>query len=284
MSADELRFCSVMTDRVLEHLREVITAPDVSGTRYEIQEEIGRGGMGVVYRAWDRELERAVALKVIEAGPVDEARTLARLEHPGLVPVYDSGTLSDGRPYYAMRLVEGKRLDRYLRDEQGLAARLRVFEKICEALAFAHDRGVVHCDLKPQNVMTGRFGEVFVMDWGIANMGSGEAGTPPYRCPERDRTARSDVYALGRILEDMGPLPRPLAAVARRASAEDPATRYASVQDLASDIGRYLDGDAVTAYRETAGERAGRFARRNQVLLLLLATYLVVKFALFFIR
>jgi serine/threonine protein kinase len=273
-----------VTDRVLEHLREVIETPDVSGTRYEVREEIGRGGMGVVYQAWDRDLERAVALKVIETGPVDEARTLARLEHPGLVPVYDSGTLPDGRAFYAMRLVEGKRLDRYLREEPALPARLRVFEKICEAVAFAHDRGVVHCDLKPQNVMTGPFGEVFVMDWGIANTRSGEAGTPPYRCPERERTARSDVYALGRMLAELGPLPRPLAAVAGRASAENPGARYASVQELAADVGRYLDGEAVMAHRESAGERTWRFARRNQVLLLLLATYLVVKFALFFLR
>ena len=112
--------------------------------------------MGIVYRARDFQLDRLVALKVIESGPLDEARTLAQLEHPGLVPVYDSGVLPDGRAYYAMRLVQGNRLDEFLRDEPALPARLRVFEKICEAVAFAHSRGVVHCDLKPQNVMTGR--------------------------------------------------------------------------------------------------------------------------------
>ena len=188
---------SWVPDRLLDHLREVTTTPDLSGTRYEIEREIGRGGMGVVYRARDTQLDRTVALKVIEAGPRDEPRTLARLEHPGLVPVYDSGTLPDGRTYYAMRLVEGKRLDEFLCDERSLAARLRVFGKICEAAAFAHEQGVVHCDLKPQNIMTGAFGEVFVMDWGIANTRAPGAGTPPYRCPEASRTPGSDIYALG---------------------------------------------------------------------------------------
>jgi serine/threonine protein kinase len=272
-----------LPDGMLDHLREVTEAPDLTGTRYELEGEIGRGGMGVVYRARDTQLDRPVALKVIEAGPLDEPRTIARLEHPGLVPVYDSGTLPDGRAWYAMRLVEGKRLDEFLRSEQSLPARLRVFEKVCEAVAFAHDRGVVHCDLKPQNVMTGSFGEVFVMDWGIANNVVPSAGTPHYRAPEAVQTARSDIFSLGRILEDFAPLPRPLAAIAARATAADPEARYTTVQELAADVERFLDRVPVTAYRETPVEHAVRFARRNHVLLLLLATYLVVKFALVFL-
>jgi tRNA A-37 threonylcarbamoyl transferase component Bud32 len=274
---------SWVPDRLLDHLRDVTTTPDLAGTRYEIEREIGRGGMGAVYRARDTQLDRTVALKVIEAGPADEPRTLARLEHPGLVPVYDSGTLPDGRAYYAMRLVEGKRLDEFLRDEPSLPARLRVLEKICEAAAFAHDRGVVHCDLKPQNIMTGAFGEVFVMDWGIANTRAPGAGTPPYRCPEAARTPASDIYALGKLLEDCGPLPRPLVSVAARASADDPQARYGTAQELAADVARFLDGQPVTAHHESLAERTARFTRRNHVLLLLLATYLVVKFALFFL-
>jgi serine/threonine protein kinase len=272
-----------LPDRLLDHLRRVTEEPDLSGTRYELEQEIGRGGMGVVYRARDTQLDRLVALKVIEAGPMDEPRTLARLEHPGLVPVYDTGCLPDGRVYYAMRLVEGKRLDEFLRIEAALPARLRIFEKICEAVAFAHDRGVVHCDLKPQNIMTGAFGEVFVMDWGIANNVLPAAGTPHYRCPEATHTPQSDVFSLGRILQDLGPLPRPLVAVAARATASAPDARYPAVQELAADVARFLDGLPVTAYRESPGERAVRFCRRNQVLLLLLATYLVVKFAIFFL-
>jgi serine/threonine protein kinase len=272
-----------LPDGALDHLREVTEAPDLSGTRYEIEEEIGRGGMGVVYRARDTQLDRRVALKVIDAGPTDEPRTLAQLEHPGLAPVYDAGVLPDGRAYYAMRLVQGKRLDEFLAAEPSLPARLRVFEKICEAIAFAHGRGVVHCDLKPRNIMTGSFGEVFVMDWGIANSTSPGAGTPHYRSPEDLPTAQSDIFSLGRILEDFGPLPRPLAAIAARATAAAPASRYPAVQEFAADIVRYLDRLPVTAYRETPVEHAVRFARRNQVLLLLLATYLVVKFALIFL-
>ena len=266
-----------LPDHALDRLREI------AAERYEIEEEIGRGGMGIVYRARDCRLDRLVALKVIESGPLDEARTLARLEHPGLVPVYDSGVLPDGRAYYAMRLVQGKRLDEFLRDEPSLAARLRVFEKICEAVAFAHSRGVVHCDLKPHNVMTGPFGEVFVMDWGIANNSLPRAGTPHYRCPEPAHTPRSDIFSLGRILEDFAPLPRPLAAIDARATAADPAMRYATVQELAADVGRFVERLPVTAYRESPVEHAVRFARRNHVLLLLLATYLVVKFALYFL-
>ncbi|HXS93508.1 MAG TPA: serine/threonine-protein kinase [Candidatus Limnocylindrales bacterium] len=268
-------------DRVFEHLRRVTEIPDLSGTHYELLAEIGRGGMGVVYRARDTRLDRLVALKVIDAGPVDEPRTLAALEHAGLVPVYDCGTLDDGRTYYAMRLIAGQRLDDYISGKPSLPARLRVFEKICDAVAFAHDRGIVHCDLKPHNIMTGDFGEVFVMDWGVANLP--HAGTPRYRAPDEAPTPQTDVFALGRILEDLGPLPRPLAAVAARASSDDPAARYASVNELTAEIARFLDGLPVAAYREGPLEAMTRFARRNHVLLLLLATYLLVKFALLLI-
>src|SRR4029077_16667913 len=98
-----------LPDRMLDHLRQVAEMPDFSGTRYRVEEEIGRGGMGTVYRAWDAQLERAVALKVIDSATT-EPKVLAQLEHPGLVPVYDAGELPDGRAYYAMRLVRGRRL------------------------------------------------------------------------------------------------------------------------------------------------------------------------------
>lgn len=268
-------------DAVFDHLRHVTEIPDFSRTQYEVLDEIGRGGMGVVYRARDTRLDRMVALKVIEAGPVEEPRTMASLEHAGLVPVYDCGVLEDGRTYYAMRLIAGQRLDEYVRMEPPLQARLRIFEKICDAVAFAHDRGIIHCDLKPHNIMAGSFGEVFVMDWGVANLP--HAGTPRYRAPDAAPTPRTDVFSLGRILDDLGPLPRPLAAVAARASSEDPAARYGSVKELALEVTRFLDGLPVAAYREGPVEAVIRFARRNHVLLLLLATYLVVKFALLLI-
>ena len=281
---------SFLSDDALERLRRVTEQPDLSGTRYRLEHELGRGGMGIVYQAWDTSLERSVALKVIDALSAAEPKILARLEHPGLVPVYDAGSLPDGRLYYAMRLVHGRRLDEYLRDGESLPARLRLFVRICEAVAFAHDCGVIHRDLKPQNIMAGSFGEVFVMDWGIARRMDDldlppSAGTPPYAAPEASPDRRADIYSLGRILEDVvrGAENRPLAAVIRRATDPDPSARYPGVPQLAEDVTRFLDGLPVTAYRESPWERSARFMRRNQVLLLLIAAFLVVKFALFFL-
>ncbi len=196
--------------------------------------------------------------------------------------------------YYAMRLIQGRRLDEFLRQEPALPARLRLFEKICDAIAFAHNRGVIHCDLKPQNVMVGEFGEVFVVDWGVARAIEGAplptAGTPQYMAPEQATRstpldARSDVFALGRILRDLtpDPAPRPLAAIARKASADLPADRFPNVHELAADVGRFLDGLPVMSYRDTVPERLVRFWRRNEVLLLLLGAYFTVKIFLYFL-
>ena len=169
-----------LSDAAVERLRDAADWPDLSGTRYEALGVLGRGGMSTVYRARDRELQREVALKVMapEAeGTVarlrNEARVLARLEHPGLVPVHDVGTLPDGRVFYVMRLVRGRRLDEHARQERSLPALLRLFERVCETVAFAHAQGVLHRDLKPANVMVGPFGEVLVLDWGLAKLVAG---------------------------------------------------------------------------------------------------------------
>jgi serine/threonine protein kinase len=168
-----------LSDATLARLAELVDAPDLEGTRYELRGRVGRGGMGTIWRALDRELGREVALKVMngpDARPGGiarlrtEAQVLARLEHPGLVPVHDIGSLPDGRLFYAMKLVRGRRLDEHVRDIASLAGRLRLLEKICEAVAFAHAHGVIHRDLKPQNVMVGSFGEVLVLDWGVAKV------------------------------------------------------------------------------------------------------------------
>ncbi len=167
-----------LSDAALRHLQEVADLPDLSGTPYEIVETLGRGGMGTVYRAIDHRLDREVALKVVQLAPgaeieVDrllrEARVLARLEHPGIVPVHDAGLLPDGRAFYAMKRVRGQRLDEHTRTVP-LPERLRAFQRICEAVAFAHAHGVIHRDLKPENIMVGPFGEVLVMDWGVAKV------------------------------------------------------------------------------------------------------------------
>ena len=153
-----------------------------------------------------------------------------RLEHPGIVPVHDAGVLPDGRPYYTMKRVQGRRLDEHVANA-GISDRLRIFLRICDAVAFAHAHGVLHRDLKPSNVMVGPFGEVLVMDWGLSklmaedgqrNRGPGNPargvqrrrarehrtgsilGTPGYMAPEQRSgealDQRADVYSLGAIL------------------------------------------------------------------------------------
>jgi eukaryotic-like serine/threonine-protein kinase len=233
----ECHSVSPISDAVLSHLRNVAGTGDAAGLRYELGEEIGRGGMGVVYRAHDRELDRPVALKVLNPLPegaggsarlAQEARIIARLEHPGIVPIHDAGQLPDGRLFYAMKLVRGRRLDEHTNRPISLAESLRNYLKICDAVAFAHAHGVLHRDLKPQNVMFGPFGEVLVMDWGVAKAIGGFVpsthwssdamsplgrtvdgtviGTPGYMAPEQGRgdlgtvDERADVFGLGAIL------------------------------------------------------------------------------------
>ena len=168
-----------LSDRALTRLRDGTDLPDLAGTRYRLVGQIARGGMGVVYAAEDEILERRVALKVLEVPGsesdlanrlIREARVLALLEHPGIVPVHDVGTLADGRVFYTMKFVQGRRLDEYIASLDSIPDRLRVFLRICEAVAFAHARGVLHRDLKPANVMVGSFGEVLVVDWGLAKI------------------------------------------------------------------------------------------------------------------
>ena len=271
-----------LSDPVLRHLREVVDLPDLAGTRYQLEEEIGRGGLGVVYAARDTQLDRRVALKVMDAEWAGEARLIARLEHPGIVPVYETGALPDGRAFYAMKLVAGARADRYVEGNPPLGERLRVVQRVGEALAYAHSCGVLHRDLKPQNVMVGPFGEVYVMDWGV----EGVAGTPAFRAPEISLDQRSDVYALGAFVRFVlrGDAPPALGAIAAKAMSERPKDRYPDVAEVLREIERFQDLLAVEAYAESPWQRVRRFARRNEVLLWLLGAYAGVKFLLFFVR
>jgi tetratricopeptide (TPR) repeat protein len=174
-------------------------APPPTGVgRYELGDELARGGMGVVYRATDTAFGREVAVKVLQEryGPrsagarrfADEARITARLQHPAIPPVHDMGTLPDGRPFLAMKLIHGRTLAELLAgrpdgaDDRGRF--VAVFEQICQAVGYAHAHHVIHRDLKPANVMVGAFGEVQVMDWGLAKILAGGAATAPQESPE----------------------------------------------------------------------------------------------------
>jgi serine/threonine protein kinase len=289
-----------ISDAALAHLQALVDAPDLSATRYSVTARLGRGGMGSVFRAVDPLLGREVAVKVCtfdEAVDVErlltEARVLATLEHPGIVPVHDAGRLPDGRAYYVMALVDGVTLSEFLGAAPALADRVRVFDRICDAVAFAHAHGVIHRDLTPHNVMIGRFGEVRVLDWGLAaRAGTAAAGgTAGYMAPEQAHgiaDARADVFALGAILRDLAagaaPIPRrgpaPMQSIVGRAMAPAPDDRYPSVTALASDVRRYADGGAVSAHRETPWERTARLAATYRTSLLLVLAYLVMRLAL----
>src|SRR5262249_19247012 len=159
-------------------------SPPVSAGRFQLGPELARGGMGVVYCACDESLGRDVAVKVLHerysasslVGQrfVDEARITAQLQHPGIPPVFEVGRLDDGRPYLAMKLINGRTLADLLKERRDPASDrgrfLAMFEQICQAVAFAHSKHVLHRDLKPANVMVGAFGEVQVMDWGLAKL------------------------------------------------------------------------------------------------------------------
>lgn len=286
-------------DAALQHLRAVVDRPRVDGTRYELHELLGRGGMGSVYRARDCELDRDVALKVLTlpdddglaARLVAEARVLAQLEHPGIVPVHDVGVLADGRPYCAMKLVRGERLDERLQSGLPEAERFRVFARIGEAVAFAHSQGVVHCDLKPGNVMFGAFGEVLVLDWGLATA-SGRAvraGTPGFLAPEQQGgmspvDARTDVFALGRLLAALALPGRPMAAIVGKATAVQPEGRYDSVLALCADVARCQAGAPVTALPEGLSARLARLYRQNRTAVWLVASYAVLRIGFELVR
>ncbi len=176
-------------------LLERLAAHAPPQSRFRLKGEIGRGGMGAVFRAWDEDLRRHVALKVIlgkagaegtgdtpEIDPallgrfLEEAQVTGQLEHPGIVPVHELGLDAEGRVYFAMRLVKGETfaevLEKVKTGEEGWSPTraLGILLRACEAVAFAHSKSVVHRDLKPENIMVGRFGEVYVMDWGLARV------------------------------------------------------------------------------------------------------------------
>jgi serine/threonine protein kinase len=363
----------------LDRLQESLRVPPVLGGRYQILRALGRGGMGVVYLAADSRLQRKVAVKVIDPGIASaelearlerEARLLGRLAHPGIVPIYDLGREDDLTLFYVMKHVDGETLERWLPAHPSRAERLRLFQKLCDPVSFAHAQGVVHRDLKPANVMIGAFGEVLIMDWGLARPidephDTDEVGTPGYRAPAMIQAVQprnaghqgrsgaagtnelvamngtnepvstagaaapvsmsganepvsiagaraavsaramiaADVFSLGGILfflltgqhppagaESVRPrsldatLDPRLDAICARATRSQPAERYGSVRELEAEVLRYLDGEAVHAYRERWHEKAGRWVRRHQLVLSLILMYLLMRVIVALVR
>jgi serine/threonine-protein kinase len=225
--------------------------PGNTAGRNLLYEEIGRGGMGRVLRGRDPELRRDLAVKVLAEEYrdhpavtrrfIEEAQVGGQLQHPGTVPVYELGHLADGCPFFAMKLVRGRTLAELLRErpspQHDLARFLTIFEAVCQTMAYAHSKGVIHRDLKPANIMVGSFGEVQVMDWGLAKVltappadepdattpgtlirtarsdstadedgRTGVVGTPAFMAPEQARgeveavDERADVFGLGAVL------------------------------------------------------------------------------------
>ena len=158
-------------------------SPGASG-RYQLFGEIARGGMGAIFKGRDPDLGRDLAVKVLleqhRDDPqlvrrfIEEARIGGQLQHPGIVPVHELGTFADQRPYFTMKLVMGRTLAALLaargHPDEDRARFLGIFEQVCQTMSYAHARGVIHRDLKPGNVMVGSFGEVQVMDWGLAKV------------------------------------------------------------------------------------------------------------------
>lgn len=265
--------------------------------RYAIGSEIARGSMGRIVQAWDQELRREVALKIHRGDPADtrqrrrfleEAQIAAQLDHPGIVPIHELGLDDAGRPFFSMQLVRGLDLGRILelrRDGDAEWSRTRVLHvllRACDAVAFAHSKGVVHRDLKPANIMVGPFHETYVMDWGLARVrgepaadggevdtlrtaiagedhtsplltGHGDVlGTPAYMAPEQAANgtadAAVDVYALGAILYHLlaGHVPY---------GDRGPTTAAALLRQLAAGPPRRL-GDDVPAELRAICERA----------------------------
>lgn len=270
-------------------------ATDGTAGRFVPRERIGAGGMGLVDLVYDRTLEREVALKRCRPrGPEEspdshalrlrlfrrEAAVTARLEHPGIVPIHDVGSGPAGEPAYLMKRLAGGTLAE--RGRLAVAEAADLLLRVADAIAFAHHRGVVHRDLKPEHVWLGADGEVQVLDWGLAgHVGStiaanGALGTPPWRAPEQTAEMpadpRMDVWGLGGVLlfaltggapGTVEPPARGLGAIARRCLRPDPAERYPDGAAVAADLRRWLRDGLAAAEEPGPAARAWTWLRRH---------------------
>ena len=262
--------------------------------QFEILECLGRGGMGIVYKARQKALDRLVAIKVLagerhddpqfEARFSREARTLAKLSHPNIVTVHDFGE-SDGMFYLVMEFVDGVNLRDVLRDGRMEPAQaLAIVPSICEALQFAHEHGVVHRDIKPENILMDRDGRVKIADFGIATLVGAAAehsGTPPYMAPEQEAADgavdhRADIYALGVVFYEMLTGERPeqdpsrpsqrveidvrLDEIVLRALEKEPEQRYQTAGEFRTVLETMATPASPTARRQSAEGDGRQFA------------------------
>lgn len=289
--------------------------------RYEVCRRIGEGSTANVYSAYDRNINRSTAVKVFKWSAnthdpesvkrfLKEAATLGKLEHPGIVPIYDLDVDDRGRLFMTMRQVEGESLKEYIdkrvRGEQSKRIQsvddlLQIFIKVAEALAYAHSCETVHQDVKPENILVGDYGQVFLIDWGAVSSGEDEVAlTPAYMSPQQanamDATAQDDIYCLGStmlhaltlrfpthaesyeqlwekrqdgIVDPPTPaectrIPAAILDVVMKAVEKNPVDRYQTIQELSRDLKNFRAGLSVSAHTDTAPERLERFVRHNK--------------------
>jgi tetratricopeptide (TPR) repeat protein len=284
----------------------------LSGRRlgpYLLREEIGRGGMAVVYRAEraDGAFAQEVAVKVLGIGLLAlgggerfrrEQQVLSRLRHPNVATMLDGGVAADGTPWLAMEILAGEPLDAWCAKRRSTPAeRVALLQQVCSAVAFAHRNLVVHRDLKPSNVLVDALGHVKLLDFGIAKLVAAESGegeatvapvrflTPGYAAPEQVAgevvTTATDVFALGRLLERLLAIEprvadRDLDNIARQAMRSEPELRYPDASALAADLERWRNGRPVVATGNSLAYRLRKAARRHRAALAALAVVVAV--------
>lgn len=289
--ANYSRIDGFLTVDAADYVPDLFAEEDLTGKvigPYKIVSPIGRGGMGRVYKAdrIDGKFDQTVAVKFLRTGFSSsglmpafdrEVRIQSRLNHPSIASVYDTGVLN-AVPYVVMEYVEGVPIDDYCDSKAlSLSSRLKLFNKVCDAVAFAHQNLVIHRDIKPANVLVTNDGQVKLLDFGIAalegmsNERPLRAYTPGYSSPASsvdDNSTAVDIYSLGAVLRRLigDEVPNDLASIAAKAAAEDPEERYRTAESLAADIWRFIDGFPVGSYDGALGYRLSKLWARKKLL------------------